>query len=309
MRILPVAFLAAAMAAGAMAADDKPKKKKDDPNQIGNRDIGKCLNFYSIEKEMALGKQAAEEVSRQARLNRDPLITEKVSRIGQNLVRSSDAKVPFTFQVIEDDAPNAFALPGGFVLVNTGLIKIATEEDEFAGAVAHEIAHVAARHMTCQQTKSQIASIASIPASIVLGGGWGGYAARQGMGVLIPTAFLKFSRQDESEADYLGTQYLYAAGYDPSGAISIFEKIEALSRTKPGFAARIFSTHPMDSDRIRKTQQEIEQILPAKSEYVVNTSEYMDVRDRVISRSKTTARPDANLNEDRPTLKRRELVQ
>ena len=165
-----------------------------------------------------------------------------------------------------------------------------------------------------------------IPASIVLGGGLGGYAARQGMGVLIPTAFLKFSRQDESEADYLGTQYLYAAGYDPSGAISIFEKIEALSRTKPGFAARIFSTHPMDSDRIRKTQQEIEQILPAKSEYLVNTSEYQDMRERLIeqdARRKSdtqdprrpslrvapgTANPEDG-HDERPTIKRRELVQ
>jgi predicted Zn-dependent protease len=329
MRILSVAILAAALAIGAMAADDKPRKKKDDPNQIGNRDIGKCLNFYSLEKEMALGKQAAEEVSRQAKLNFDPLITEKVNRIGQNLVRSSDAKVPFTFQVIEDDAPNAFALPGGFIFVNTGLIKIATEEDEFAGAVAHEIAHVAARHMTCQQTKSQIASIASIPVSILLGGGWGGYAARQGMGVVIPTAFLKFSRHDESEADYLGTQYMYAAGYDPTGAISIFEKIEALSRTKPGLAARIFSSHPMDSDRIKKTQEEIEQILPAKSEYLVNTSEYQDMRERLITlegrrKSDTqdpnrpqlrvapgAANPDgaSQDKDERPTIKRRDLMQ
>src|SRR4051812_44551379 len=226
------------------------QKAKDDVNKIGDRDVGKCLNFYSIEKEIALGKQLAEEVSRQAKLNRDPIVTEKVSRIGQNLVRNSDAKLPFTFQVVEDDVPNAFALPGGFIFVNTGLLKLASEEDELAGAMAHEIAHVAARHMTCQATKGQIANIASIPASILLGGGLGGYAARQAMGVGAQTAFLKLSRAAESEADYLGTQYLYAAGYDPAGAISIFEKIESLQKSQPSTLGRIFSTHPMDADRI-----------------------------------------------------------
>jgi predicted Zn-dependent protease len=328
MRVLSAAVLAAALALGAAAADDKPKKKKDDPNQIGNRDVGKCLNFYSIEKEIALGKQAAEEVSRQAKLNTDPLITEFVNRLGQNLVRSSDAKVPFTFQVIEDDAPNAFALPGGFIFVNTGLLKIASEEDEFAGAVAHEIAHVAARHMTCRETKAQIAGIASIPIGILLGGGLGGYAARQGVGVLNTMSFLKFSRGDETEADYLGTQYMYAAGYDPNGAISIFEKLEALNRTRPTLASRILSTHPVDADRITKTQQEIDKILPGKPEYVVNTSEYHDIRERLIAaearrKSDSTdpnrprlrvapgaANPDGKIDDkdDRPTIKRRDLM-
>src|SRR3954471_816390 len=170
------AILTVALAGISLHAADQ---KKDDPNQIGNRDIGKCVNFYSLEKEIALGKQLAEEVARQSKLYRDPTITEYINRLGQNLVRNSDAKVPFTFQVIEDEVPNAFALPGGFVFVNTGLIKLASEEDELAGAMAHEIAHVAARHMTCQATKGQIVSAASIPVSILLGGGLGGYAGRQ----------------------------------------------------------------------------------------------------------------------------------
>ncbi len=290
-------FLSAILIATLAHAADK---KKDDPSQIGNRDIGKCLNFYTTEKEISLGKQLAEEVARQSKLNTDPTIAEFINRLGQNLARNSDAKFPFTFQVVEDDVPNAFAFPGGFVFVNTGLIKLASEEDELAGAIAHEVAHVAARHMTCQATKGQIAGIASIPASILLGGGLGGYAARQAMGIGTQTAFLRLSRGAESEADYLGTQYLYAAGYDPMGAISIFEKMESMQKSKPGTFGRIFSTHPMDADRIDKTQKEIQKILPAKAEYVVNTSEYVAVRARLIARD---ARQTGDTQNDRPRLK------
>jgi beta-barrel assembly-enhancing protease len=255
--------------------------KKDDPGQIGDRNVGRCLNFFSIEKEIALGKQLAEEVSREAKMSQDTVLGEFVNRTGQNLVRNSDAKVPFTFQVIEDDAPNAFALPGGFVFVNTGLIKLADEEDEFAGVLAHEIAHVAARHMTCRATKGVIAGAAGSAGGVLLGG-WAGIAARQALGLGIPAMFLAFSRADEAEADYLGTQYLYAAGYDPNGILSIFEKLEALDRTQPGVAARLFATHPMDATRIDKTEKEIQHILPARPEYVVTTSEYGELRQRLI---------------------------
>jgi len=285
------------------------QNKKDDVSKIGDRNVGNCLNFYSIEKEIALGKQLAEEVARQSKLYLDPIVGEKVNRIGQNLARNSDAKVPFTFRVVEDDVPNAFALPGGFIFVNTGLIKLASEEDELAGAMAHEVAHVAARHMTCQATKGQIAGIATTVGGVILGGGIGGYAGRQAAGAATQTAFLKLSRGAETEADYLGTQYLYAAGYDPNGAISIFEKMESLRKRKAGAWDRLFSTHPMDADRIDKTQKEIQRILPAKSEYVVTTSEYTAVRERVISGSTVKPRPGAPEDGDRPTLKRRELVQ
>src|SRR5581483_2147938 len=202
MRLLSILVALLTLAGGVRA-----QNKKSDPSQIGNRDVGKGINFYSLEKEIALGRQMAQEVQRQAKLNTDPIITEYVNRVGQNLVRNSDAKVPFTFQVIEADDLNAFALPGGYVFVNTGLLLMAEEEDEFAGAVSHEIAHVAARHMTRQATKSQIANIASIPLSVILGG-WAGMAVRQGAGLAIPMTFLSFSRKDESEADYLGLQYM-----------------------------------------------------------------------------------------------------
>jgi predicted Zn-dependent protease len=294
MRLLGLGILSAGLLASVYAADNK----KDDPNQIGNRDVGKGVNFYSLEKEMALGKQLAAEVARQAKLLDEPIISEYVNRVGQNLVRNSDAKVPFTFRVIEADDLNAFALPGGYVFVNTGLIQMAEEEDEFAGALAHEIAHVAARHSTRRETKSQIASLSTIPLSVLLGG-WAGMAARQGANVLVPMTFLSFTRKDEAEADYLGLQYMYAAGYDPAGEISILEKLGALNRQKPGAVSRLFSTHPMDSDRIQHAQAEIQKILPARAEYVVNTSEYHDMRQHVFA---IEARPKPDEPDNRPHL-------
>jgi predicted Zn-dependent protease len=262
-----------ALAAGARAGGDK----KSDPGQIGNRDVGSGVNLYSTENEMALGRQLAREVERQSKLVEDPIVAEYVNRLGQNLVRHSDAKFPFTFKVLDDPGLNAFAFPGGYVFVNRGLIEIADEEDELAGAMAHEIAHVAARHMTRQATRSDLVSLLSAPAR-VLTGGWSGYAA----GMALPAAVVSFSRQDEAEADYLGVEYMYAAGYDPNGTVSIFEKMETLERKSPGAVSRLFATHPPDAERIRKTQEEIERILPARPEYVVNTSEYSAMRQRLI---------------------------
>ncbi|MBS1858638.1 MAG: M48 family metalloprotease [Acidobacteria bacterium] len=318
-RVRRLAVVSLILGAGAVSVS--AQKPKDDVNRIGSRKVGNCINFYSFEKEMALGKQLAREVQKQAKLVDDPLITEYVNRLGQNLVRSSDAKIPFSFQIVEGDAPNAFALPGGYVFVYTGLMKIASEEDELAAAMAHEIAHVAARHMTCQATKSELAGIAGMPASVLLGG-WGGYAARQAAGLALPAAFLHLSRKDESEADYLGVQYMYAAGYDPNGAISVFEKIESLNRRQPGVVDRVFSTHPMDADRIAKTEREIARILPDKPQYVVTTSEYASIRDRLIDQQalhktedasrpalhRATGRPGTSTGDDRPTIKRRDLI-
>jgi predicted Zn-dependent protease len=316
------ASLIALIAAPVFAGDDK--NKKNDPSQIGDRDVGKCLNFYSVEKEMALGKQLAEEVAREAKVVDDPILSEYVNRIGQNLARNSDAKVPFTFRLLQNDVPNAFALPGGYIFVHTGLIGIAAEEDEFAGALAHEIAHVAARHLTCRETKAQLANIGTIPLSILLGG-WAGVAARQAAGAAIPMTFLSFSRHDESEADFLGVQYMWAAGYDPTGAISMFEKLETLQRTQPTAVSKLLSTHPMDSDRIAKTQAEIDKILPSKPEYIVTTSDYTNMRQRLLTmenrrkpddpnkpqlrRAPGVDDPDKTGDDGRPTLKRRDLTQ
>jgi beta-barrel assembly-enhancing protease len=317
-RVLLAASLILGLGTSAVYAQ-KPKKQKDDVQQIGSRKVDNCLNFFSLEKEMALGKQLASEVQKQAKVVEDPLLSEYVNRLGQGLVRNSDAKVPFTFQLVEGEAPNAFALPGGYIFVYTGLLKVASEESELASAVAHEVAHVAARHMTCQATKSQIVNIASIPASILLGG-LGGYAVRQGAGVGVPTVLRHFDRKAESEADYLGLQYLYAAGYDPNAAISLFEKIESLNRKQPGLVDRIFSTHPMDADRIRKAEAEIERILPPRGEYIVTTSEYSAMRERMLSlegkrKHEDPSRPvlrrstTTQTEDERPTIKRRDRIE
>jgi len=274
--ILPAVLVASVgfLMSGAYASD-----KKNDPEEIGNRDVGKGVNFYSLEKEIALGKQLAQEVERQAKIIDDPVIAEYVNRVGQNLVRNSDAKVPFTIKVLDTEEVNAFALPGGFFFVNSGLILKADSESELAGVMAHEIAHVAARHGTRQATRGEIINLASIP--LIFMGGWAGYAIRQGAGLAIPMGFLTFSRQMEKEADYLGLQYLYKTGYDPTSFVDFFEKIQSMEKKKPGTMSKVFSTHPMTDDRIKLAQAEIQKILVAKPEYVVNTSEFNDVKGRL----------------------------
>jgi beta-barrel assembly-enhancing protease len=271
-----VALLAALSLTVVSYADDKKK----DPDAIGDRDVGKGVNFYSLEKEIALGKQLAQEVERQAKIVDDPIIAEYVSRVGQNLVRNSDAKVPFTIKVLDSEEVNAFALPGGFFFVNSGLILKADSEAELAGVMAHEIAHVAARHGTKQATRVELMEIAAIVGSIAVGG-WTGYAIRQGAGLAIPMGYLTFSRAAEREADYLGLQYMYKAGYDPTAFVDFFEKIQTLERKKPGSISKVFSTHPMTDDRIKAAQNEIQTILAPKPEYVVNTSEFVDVKARL----------------------------
>ena len=276
------------------------KDPKKDPEEIGNRDVGKGVNFYSLEKEIAIGKGLAQDVERQAKLINDPIIAEYVNRVGQNLVRNSDAKVPFTIKVIDAEEVNAFALPGGFFFVNSGLILKADNEAELAGVMSHEIAHVAARHGTRQATRGEIANLATIP--LIFMGGWTGYGIRQAASVLVPMGFLKFSRGFESEADMLGLEYMYKAGYDPAAFVDFFEKIETLEKRKPGTMAKVFSTHPMTDDRIRVAQKNIQELLTAKPEYVVTTSEFNDVKARLLAMHNKRKIDDKDPN--RPQLRR-----
>jgi len=281
---------------GALAKD-----KKNDPEEIGNRDTGKGVNFYSLEKEIALGKQLAQEVEHQSKLVNDPIIAEYVNRVGQNLVRNSDAKVPFTIKVLDAEEVNAFALPGGFFFVNSGLILKAGNEAELAGVMAHEIAHVAARHGTKQATRGQIINLASIP--LIFVGGLPGYAIQQGAGLAVPLGFLSFSRAFEREADFLGLQYMYKAGYDPTSFVDFFEKIQSLEKRKPGTLSKVFSTHPLTDDRIKAAQAEIQKILVAKPEYVINTSEFDDVRNR-LAKLNNRSQIDNDKESNRPRLRR-----
>lgn len=265
----------------ALAPAGLAKDKKKDPDAIGERDVGKGLNWYSLEKEIGLGKGLAQEIERQAKIVDDPVISEYVNRVGQNLVRNSDVKVPVTIKVIDAEEVNAFALPGGFFFVNTGLVLRAETEAELAGVMAHEIAHIAARHGTRQATRGQVVNLATIP--LIFMGGWTGYGVRQAASVLVPIGFLTFSRGFETEADLLGLQYLYKAGYDPTAFVDFFEKLQSDEKRKPGTMAKVFSSHPLTEDRIKNSQKNIQEILEAKPEYVVTTSEFNDVKMRLAS--------------------------
>jgi beta-barrel assembly-enhancing protease len=280
----------------------KPKNKKEDVDEIGSRDVGKGMNWFSLEKEIAIGKAMAQQVEAQSRMVDDPVISEYVNRLGQNLVRNSDAKVPFTIKVIDADEVNAFALPGGFFFVNTGVIMEADEEAELAGVMAHEIAHVAARHGTRGQTRAEAMSIARL--ALIFVPGMGPYIAYQASGFAIPMSYLKFSQGFEREADYLGLQYMYKAGYDPQAFVTFFEKIQAKEKRKPGTFSKMFGTHPPTPDRISATQKEIAAILPGRPEHIVTTSEFDEVKSRLEVLHNRRKSDDRKGGDGRPTLRR-----
>jgi beta-barrel assembly-enhancing protease len=281
-----------------------PEGGKYDIDAIGNRDLGKrgMGNWYSLEKEIKLGKQYAQMIESSVKLVQDPVVNEFVNRVGQNLVRNSDARVPFTIKVVDSDEINAFALPGGFFYVNAGLIMAAEEEAELAGVMAHEIAHVTARHATRQMTRANWANFATIP--LIFVGGGIGYAAQSAASLALPLTFMSFSRGFEREADFYGLQYMYKTGYDPQSFISFFEKLQALEKTKPGTLAKAFSSHPQTPDRISNTQKEIASVLPAREQYIVSTSEFDDVKARLAALSNRRRINDAKEEKDRPTLRR-----
>jgi predicted Zn-dependent protease len=278
-----------------------PKNSKEDVDAIGNRNVGKGVNFYSLEHEIALGKSLAQEVERSSKLIDDPVVTEYVNRVGQNLVRNSDARVPFTIKVIDSDEVNAFALPGGFFYVNSGLILRAQEESELAGVMAHEISHVTARHGTKNATKGEAMQLAMIPLMLLGPGGWAGYGIYEAASLAIPVTYLKFSRDAEREADFLGLQYMYKAGYDPNSYVTFFERIQADEKRRPGTIPKVFSTHPPTPERIEATQKEIARILPARQEYIVTTSEFDSVKSRL--RNIMFARKVSDNQPGKPTLR------
>ena len=248
---------------------------------IGHRNVGTGLNFYSLDREIAVGQDLAKQVEMSSKLVTDPEITAYVNRVGQNLVRNSDSRVPFTIKVIDSGEVNAFALPGGFFYVDSGLILAAESEAELAAIMAHEIAHVAARHATKNMTKQQIWNMASIPLMFV--GGPAGYAIAEVASIAVPMGFLRFSRDSEREADMLGLQYDYAAGYDPQAFIQFFERLKVQEKQKHSKIAKLFSTHPMTADRITAAQNEIQTYLPNRDSYIVDTSEFAAMKARLAS--------------------------
>jgi predicted Zn-dependent protease len=255
----------------------------EDVSAVGNRNIGGrgMGNWYSTDSEIKMGKTYADQIEKSTHFITDPVVTEYVNRVGQNLVKNSDCKVPFTIKVIDSDEINAMALPGGFFYVNSGLILNADEEAELAGVMAHEIAHVCAHHAAREMTRMNYAQLGTIPLIMMTGYSWTGYGIYEATQFAVPMTFLMFSREFEAQADFLGVQYMYRAGYDPQAFISFFEKIQALQKRKPGMVAKAFSDHPQTPDRILHSQEEIARILPPKDEYLVTTSEFGDVKARL----------------------------
>ncbi|MEP7149298.1 MAG: M48 family metallopeptidase [Acidobacteriota bacterium] len=294
-------------------AVSKSLSAKEDPAQIGKRKINsgsdKLFGWLggSQEKEVALGRQLAIEVEQQAKLLEDPIITEYVNRVGQNVVLHSDAKLPFTIKVIDSDEVNAFALPGGFFFVNKGLILAADNEAELAGVMAHEIAHVTARHAMENQGKMQAIQYGLL-GTILFGGGIASAIAQNAGGFAQLLSFLQFSRGAESEADVLGVQYLYASGYDPTAMSTMFEKLNARNKKKPGTLSKIFATHPQSVVR-RDASLALVARFPEKEEYIISTSEFQRVKAHLLKITNARAGVTSDLDEDgnqKPTLKRRQ---
>jgi hypothetical protein len=281
------------------------KGSEDDVDAIGTRNIGGrgVTNWLSTNWEISTGKQYSMEIEKSAHLITDPVVVEYVNRVGQNIVKNSDCKVPFTIKIIDSDEINAMALPGGFFYVNSGLILAADEEAELAGVMAHETAHVCAHHAARGQTKGYYAEIASIPIMILAQGSYAGLGVYEASQLVIPMGLLEFSREYEAEADWLGVQYMYRAGYDPQAFIQIFEKLDALEKHKPGTLAKVFADHPQTPDRIAHSEEEIATILPARPDYMVTTSEFDDIKGR-LARIENRRKLNDKSNPNAPTLRR-----
>ncbi len=277
----------------------------DDLNAIGARNVG-CNrglgNWYSLDSQVNMGRQFAQQVEQSAHLIKDPIVNEYVNRIGQNLARNSDSHLPFTIKIIDIEEPNAFALPGGYMFVHAGTLLLADDESELAGVMAHEIGHVAACHAARGATRGALAQIAMIPI-MVMTGGLAGLGVNEVANLAVPAAFSKFSRGFEAQADYLGIQYAYKTGYDPVGMINFFEKLEALEKKRPGLIAKAYIDHPQTPDRIEKSQHEIASILPARDQYIVDTSEFQQVKKRLALIMKHRQLNDKK-EEENPELRR-----
>jgi beta-barrel assembly-enhancing protease len=280
----------------------RAENKQDDVDEIGNRKVAHW-SLISQEKEVAIGKQYADQIDKQAKILKDPVVNEFINRLGQNLARNSDLKIPLSVKIIDDPALNAFMLPGGFMYINTGTILAADEEDEIAGVMGHEIAHAACRHWANSMSKETLMRFSMLPMMFIP------MTMPVYMGVMeaymngVPMAFLKFSRANEKQADFLGLQYMYKAGYDPNAFVAFFGKVMDEERRHPGSMASVFEDHPPTGDRIIAAEEEIQQILPKRSEYLVSTSEFDDVKARL--QTAITQRRRQKKDDSGPTLRKR----
>lgn len=273
--------------------------EKYDIERIGARGIGHGLNFYSLKREHQLGLNMAAAFDRNTKLVTDPVVNEYVNRIAQRIVRNSDAVVPFTVKVIDSgDLPRAYGLPGGFLYVDSALILASDGEAELATVMAHEIAHVAARHATRALTRKDMTNILGSMAMIA---GPAGIAAEDAGGLAGPLSVKKFYRDAEYEADLLGIEYSYASGYDPQAYLGALEKLHALELKKqeefakiPGFRlaskvpfhgkiARSFASYPLTEERIDRLHSELSTYLPPRKDYILDTDEFQDVKAHLLA--------------------------
>ena len=283
------------------------KGSEQDVNAVGRRKIGArgIRNWYSTNWEQQIGRQYSTEIDATAPMVTDPVVDTYVNRIGQNLVRNSDARMPFTIKVLDSEQINAMALPGGYLYVDSGLILACDSEDELAGVMAHEIAHVAAHHAAREMTQMDYMAVGSIPMLIFAQGVWTGYGIYQGTQLALPVGLLEFSRKQEAEADLLGVQYMYRAGYDPRGMVSIFEKLEALEKQRPNAISRAFRAHPATAERVLAVEGEIATTLPARSAYLVNTPEFNQIKAR-LERLQNDRRAGAQMPVPQPGQQKRQ---
>jgi Zn-dependent protease with chaperone function len=279
--------------------EDPKKIAKYDVNRIGHRGIGHGFNIYSEKRERQLGQNLAAAFDSSSRIVNDPVLNDYVNRLAQKIVRNSDAEIPFTVRLIDSsEIPRAYGLPGGFLYVDSALIFAAESEAELAGVMAHEIAHVAARHATRALTRKNLYNFTG---SLALLAGPVGIVLEDAGGVAGPLSVKKFSRDSEYEADLLGIEYAYTAGYDPEALLSVLEKLHALEASRaamfakiPGYhfvsklpfhsqVARGFSNYPLLEERIRRLQLEITTFLPDRKDYIVDTNEFQDIKERLLS--------------------------
>jgi predicted Zn-dependent protease len=294
----------------------------NDVSAIGNRNVG-CNrglgNWYTLDSQVRMGREFSRQVEQSSHLITDPFVNEVVNRLGQNLQRNSDTHLPFTIKILDVEEPNAFALPGGYMFVNAGAILLADDESELAGVMAHEIGHVAACHAARQATRGTLTQLAMIPV-VIMTGGLAGIGVSEAANYGIPAVFGKFGRTFEAQADYLGIQYMYKAGYDPNGMVDFFEKLQALEKKRPGTYMKLYGDHPQTPDRIASSQREINEILPPRDQYILDTSEFQQARKRLalIMRHRlpkdsdqtpelrrTVGDKPPDQNDDRPVIRRK----
>jgi predicted Zn-dependent protease len=314
---LPAFLLLLAMASPFLSAQESKDQDKqsidndkfyhgtgiNDLNAIGSRNVG-CNrglgNWYTLDAQVRMGQEFAKQVEQTSHVITDPYVNEVINRLGQNLQRNSDTHLPFTIKILDVEEPNAFALPGGYMFVNAGAILLADDESEIAGVMAHEIGHVAACHAARGATRGALAQIGMIPV-IIMTGGLAGLGIGQAANYGVPAVFGKFSRSFEAQADYLGIQYMYKAGYDPNGMINFFEKLQALEKKRPGVYMKLYGDHPQTPDRILKSQEEIGKILPPREQYILDSSDFELAKRRLALLMKKHLKED---KEQTPELRR-----